>query len=117
MRYIDADALNKWIDDSIAKFGNTYSIDMLNMFSLFKHVIDKAPTVKEKSYAMGYQDGAEDGLQEIRPHGKWIEDYKADEHPAFRRGWKCSYCGFRSGYGMPPFCMWCGAKMEGGEHG
>lgn len=29
--------------------------------------------MKEKSYAMGYQDGLEDGLQGIRLHCKWIK--------------------------------------------
>jgi len=35
-------------------------------------LIENAPTVEEKSYAMGYQDGVEDGLDEIRPQCEWI---------------------------------------------
>lgn len=43
---ISRDALIKWIDDSISQFGNTYSIDMLNMWGLFKdYLINNAQTV------------------------------------------------------------------------
>jgi len=45
MRLIDADKIIKWADDSVAQYGGTYSTDMLNMFGLFKHIIDNAPTV------------------------------------------------------------------------
>lgn len=45
MRLIDADDLKKRADDSVAQYGNQYSTDMLNMFGLFKEIIDNAPTV------------------------------------------------------------------------
>ena len=45
MRLIDADKIIKWADDSVSQHGGTYSTDMLNMFGLFKHIIDNAPTV------------------------------------------------------------------------
>lgn len=43
---ISREALKKWVDDSISQYGNQYSTDMLNMFGLFKEVIDNAPTVE-----------------------------------------------------------------------
>lgn len=48
---ISRSALKKWVDDSISQYGNQYSTDMLNMFGLFKEVIDNAPTV-EPSFAL-----------------------------------------------------------------
>lgn len=59
MRTIDADALKR-------KFRNVNE----GMFQLSRvyELIDNAP--EEKSYAMGYQDGLEDGLQDIRPQGE-----------------------------------------------
>lgn len=44
----------------------------------------------EKSYAMGFQDGVEDGLQGLRPEGEWV--YGEDE--CGQDGWFCSECGF-----------------------
>lgn len=46
VRPIDANALSEWIDESVRQYGNQYSTDMLNMFGLFKEVIDNAPTVE-----------------------------------------------------------------------
>ena len=46
MRPINADALKQWADDSIQQYGNQYSNDMLNMFGMFKEVIDNAPTLE-----------------------------------------------------------------------
>lgn len=46
-------------------------------------------------------------------HGRWIDDYREDEFPLFRKGCKCSACGFRTSYGKPKFCMNCGAQMDG----
>lgn len=46
-------------------------------------------------------------------HGNWIDDYNAEEDPFFRKGWKCSVCGFRTSYGKPKYCMNCGARMDG----
>lgn len=49
---------------------------------------------------------------EQRPQGKWIVDYQENEDALFRRGWKCPVCGTRNTYGMPPYCMYCGARLE-----
>lgn len=47
VRLIDADALIKWIDDSVSQYEHTYSTDMLNMWGLFKdYLINNAPTVE-----------------------------------------------------------------------
>lgn len=46
-------------------------------------------------------------------HGRWLDDYNAEENPFFRKGWKCSACGSRNTYGKPKFCMNCGAQMDG----
>lgn len=56
-----------------------------------------------------------DGRYHIEPvkHGRWIDDYNADEYPLFRNGCKCSACGFRTSYGKPKYCMNCGARMDG----
>ena len=67
----------------------------------------------EKSYAMGYQDGLEDGLQDIREQGEWLKS----EVGLF----KCSICGRHictnisndNPYIDYPFCH-CGAEMKGG---
>ena len=74
--------------------------------STILQLIDNAPAIEEKSYAMGYQDGLEDGLDGIRPQGEWI-----DTMYGFHT---CSICGK---YGNPNFfnfCPNCGAKMKGG---
>ena len=43
---ISRSALIKWVDDSVSQYGNQYSTDMLNMFGLFREIIDSAPTVE-----------------------------------------------------------------------
>ena len=44
---ISRDALIKWIDDSVSKYGHIYSTDTLNMWGLFKdYLINFAPTVE-----------------------------------------------------------------------
>ena len=59
---------------------------------------------------MAYEEGKND-----RPTGKWIVDYQENEDALFKRGWKCPVCGTRNIYGMPPFCMYCGARLEKAE--
>ena len=58
-------------------------------------------------YHRGYQDGSEDGLQGIRPKGKWLcEDILHNLY----------YCSECRNCGIPyqPFCAWCGADMRKG---
>lgn len=81
-------------------------------------LIDNAPTKDEKSYAMGYQDGLEDGLHDIRPRGKWIYPYY-DNFIGKRRIGKsvreCSICNQIFGNNIPwnaKFCPNCGANIE-----
>lgn len=58
-------------------------------------------------YHRGYQDGAEDGLQGIRPKGKWIIEHD----------WvHCSSCGHEQNY-PSNFCPKCGADMRGDKDG
>ena len=71
----------------------------------------------EKSYAMGYQDGVEDGLNGIRPQGKWELHGKT---------YYCSECGeeaidlepepdvYSSSYCLTDYCPYCGADMRKG---
>ena len=86
---------------------------MEELANTMEDAIDNAPTVEEKSYAMGYQDGLEDGLNDIREQGEWLKC----EVGLF----KCSICGRHictsisndNPYIDYPFCH-CGAKMKGG---
>lgn len=75
-----------------------YAVDFLSL-------IDSAPIVEEKSYDMGYQDGLEDGLNDIRPQGKWLIEGGTTLHYA------CSECGC-AGDEWDKFCKHCGADMR-----
>ena len=76
----------------------------------FTRIIDNAPTVEEKSYAMGYQDGAEDGLDGIIPQGEWITIIGYANVRAFI----CDKC---NGFNDLPtnYCPNCGASMKLGK--
>ena len=75
----------------------------------FIRTIDNAPTVEEKSYAMGYQDGAEDGLDGIIPQGEWIT------HQTGMLLWEeCNQCHAQVGTIGMNFCPNCGADMRKG---
>ena len=66
----------------------------------------------EKSYAMGYQDGLEDGLNDIRPKGKWI--WRETGSSYCRYGYfTCSNCSFVS-KAKQNFCAECGSDMRKG---
>lgn len=67
---------------------------------LAKWLEDYKRLLGEKSYAMGYQDGLEDGLNDIRPKGEWI----------FSR---CDKCGAYHNSMYRNFCPNCGADMRG----
>lgn len=61
-------------------------------------------------YHRGYQDGAEDGLQDIRPKGEWLHPYITDI------ACECSNCHMQ----MPitdyfNFCPNCSADMRKGD--
>ena len=60
-------------------------------------------------YHRGYQDGSEDGLNDIRPHGEWIPD------PEVNVFIRCSVCNELETWKYP-FCPHCGADMRGDDH-
>jgi len=99
---ISRSALKKVIEDSVSQYGSQYSADMLNMWALFSHIVNDAPTVE-------------------RPRGEWIEDSYAGIH--------CSECDYfplkdvvitiyadgsrvkRGNWNLTPYCPNCGVKM------
>ena len=122
---ISRDALKKDIDfqyicECCHNNGNT--CDICPVAEIEKK-IDDAPTIEEKSYAMGLQDGLEDGLQGIRPEGKWIYHRAQGEFLPYM---ECDNCHeefllnmlrpaeFRK---VNRFCSNCGADMRGKKHG
>lgn len=70
MRLGDLDALKKSLD-FVYDYDYIGSRSKEGIASDIIEAIDNAPTIEEKSYAMGYQDGVEDEALDIRPHGKW----------------------------------------------
>ena len=60
----------------------------------------------EKSYAMGYQDGLEDGLNDIRPKGEWINQFIGGNECVM-----CSECKLHFDIGTN-YCPNCGADMR-----
>lgn len=82
MRLGDLDALKQ----TFAEYGEKAKFTQ----GACQQLIDNAQTIEEKSYAMGFQDGVEDGLQGLRPEGEWV--YGEDE--CGQDGWFCSECGF-----------------------
>lgn len=125
MRRIDADALKKtmlnYIDCEKCTHKDTnYCADLCAAYD-FLVMLEEAPTIEEKSYAMGYQDGAEDGLQGIRTEGKWIYHRAQGEFLPYM---ECDNCHeefllnmlrpaeFRK---VNRFCSNCGADMRGNK--
>lgn len=107
---ISREALRKAFHERIYYF-NKSSWDEANA------IIDNAPTVDttcphcDSGYAQGYTDGYLRGKDD-RPTEKWIVDYQENEDALFKHGWKCPVCETRNTYGMPPYCMYCGARLE-----
>ena len=97
MRLIDADALKKAFEDTVCIEPMPYAF--------VKQIIDNAPTVA-KDYDTGYQDGLEDGLNDIRPQGEWktVPEYNFND--------KCSVCGELNCWKRTNFCPHCGAEMK-----
>lgn len=101
MRLVDADALKEEVKTMFCPDG--YKIMMLER-------IDNAPTVAE-DYDTGYQDGLEDGLNDIRLQGEWIVFYT----PKKKKVFKCDKCMAVSIQGQTNFCPNCGTDMRGAE--
>ena len=135
MRLIDADEIIKWADDSVSQYGGTYSTDMLNMFGLFKHIIDNAPTVKmlgkvksngEIEFISPFEYEREEfeklyaEIKELakRPQGKWTKTGQSFVNPNKFRNFCCSNCFWELDEHIrhePNFCPNCGAQMVGGS--
>ena len=87
------------LKEDLIKFFPTDCLDGIESKTLFNQIltdIENAPTVE-------------------RPTEKWIVDYQENEDALFKHGWKCPVCETRNTYGMPPYCMYCGAKLEKAE--
>lgn len=98
---ISREALRKAFHERIHYF-NKSSWDEANA------IIDNAPTVQIKEWL-------EDGIHvkaEEKPTPKWIVEHKEDEDPLFRHRWVCPVCKNWNTYGMPPYCMYCGVRLE-----
>lgn len=114
MRLGDLDALKQ----TFAEYGEKAKFTQ----GACQQLIDNAQTIEEKSYAMGFQDGLEDGLQDIREQGDWIkvkeERMMVDMSGEIVTRYKCSECGrmitiLPSRLAEYPFCH-CGAAMQKG---
>lgn len=119
MRRIDADSLKKtmlnYIDcENCTHKDTTFCADRCTAYD-FLVMLEEAPTIEEKSYAMGYQDGLEDGLNDIRQKGEWLG--VVCESGGFYHG-TCSICKVRNDIPAIPnahFCPNCGADMRGNK--
>lgn len=93
---ISREALIKWIDESLQLYSSQYSTDMLNMFGLFREIINNAPTVEE------------------RQQGEWIKWSFKTFGALGDWEYKCSKCEKVYG-GEYNFCPNCGADMRKSE--
>ena len=101
MRPIDADALEKHLNDRVADLRKEYG-----NYDAYTDGVDDAFTVVEESTTLT--------IDEMRPTGEWItvEGFTV-----------CSNCGCspadweadsKNESGLPPYCHSCGRKMKGG---
>lgn len=109
MRLIDADAFSELL---VKTYEKAPTEKALLFVALLLKNNEQVPTVAE-DYDTGYQDGLEDGLNDIRPQGEWISG--KDSCACY---WFCSECKMS----IPKdtdyqyhFCPWCGADMRGEE--
>ena len=106
--YISRDAIDKWIVDSLAQYGNRYTTDQLNMFGLFRTVINDHSLFP-----------AADVVE--RKKGKWIENSYLTRSAFGRAVWhktyKCSECGSVFGREDDKYCYNCGCLMVGEDDG
>ena len=96
--------VNKPIENAVDAFDKGYNTAIQGAV----YLINSAPRVAP-DYDMGYQDGLEDGLNDVRPKGEWIKMAFDDKTIVY-----CSEC--HSHYEYPfNFCPNCGAQMGGKE--
>lgn len=95
MRIIDADKLRAEYQAILDRGDMFCEYDIIGM-------LDKAPTVCNDNYSMGYQDGVKKVLSE-RPTGEW------QLHGMI---YYCSECGHDCGESGDNFCGNCGADMR-----
>lgn len=114
---ISREALIKLIDESLQLYSSQYSTDMLNMFGLFREIIDNAPTVEQEVYITGtdydfYIKGYKEGRKDFeRPHGEWMPNNSSQfSNP----GRSCSLCGKTVEF-SENYCPNCGADMRKNE--
>ena len=106
-RLIDADALENVFEEHEDRRGD--------LDCDWRILINNAPAVV-KDYDTGYQDGLEDGLNDIRTQGEWINLID------IKNLYKCSICGRTIGLTHNetlsdyPFCH-CGADMRSNNEG
>lgn len=132
MRYVDADELKKAIDEVHQKDLKANPLWGSIGLNTLNRLIDNAPTVSkdnrpnicfncEHCCAFTVNSDGEvkimcnlgvDNCDNQRPPEKWIVDHQENEDALFKHGWKCPVCEARNTYGMPPYCMYCGARLE-----
>ena len=103
MDLIDREALIKTVEQAEGLSWDSFD---KQSFCVRRKFIDSAPTVAE-DYDTGYQDGLEDGLNDIRPKGEWIEHR---DRTYCKYG--CNQCG-NLVKSRSSFCPDCGADMRG----
>lgn len=124
---ISRSALKKVIEDSVSQYGGQYSADMLNMWALFSHIVNDAPTVEFPEQITIKCDAEEDKqkllsalrnarvtrfVEEERPHGEWIKHidnlYPEDSTE------ECPFCHEEQRLvgNDDNFCPNCGADMR-----
>lgn len=95
MRLIDADALEKMLDEKFqTHYGKSIYQFIHDFFRCAIRLIKKAPTIDPES---------------LRPQGEWSVGYYNYEGVYVR---DCSYCGYAHD-DLSPYCPSCGAKMKG----
>ena len=86
---------------------------MANYFDKDGNYINVENLSLAEIYNRGYQDGSEDGLQDIRPKAKWI--WRETGTSICRYGYfTCSNCSFVS-KAKQNFCAECGSDMRGNQ--
>jgi hypothetical protein len=111
---VSREAIKKIVVEMLAKWSDGYCYIELptdDAIKEMKSAIDNAPTVKITDYDTCYQDGVEDGLNDIRPQGKWVYNKEMSITCSL---WNCSVCNRLNGNDYFNFCPNCGSQMQKG---